>query len=450
MKPSRFGQLTFNLARLLWKTDPTGLPWWKAAGLRALRITYAVGRDLLGGQLNLHAMSLVYTTLLSLIPLLAVSFTFFRAFSLDSGFERLLISYLKPLGEKGEQLATAVVDAVKSLDYTLLGSLGVLFLFYTVFTLIHKIEGAFNFTWHIRYPRKLAQHFEYLSVILLGPLLIFIVFGFTTAVMGTRVVSGLRSIEPVGALFSLTGELVPYLLVIATFTFFYLFVPNTRVKLSSALVGALISGLLWESTSRAFSSIVVTSARYQAVVSSFAIPLLFMIWLYLSWLILLVGAAVAFYHQHPEFLGIAREEVRLSNRVQEKLALLLIYLIGRSHYGDGAPWTAAALAKRVALPLDVVTGVLESLEKGRLVAASGRRDTVYLPARPFEEVRLVEVLDAVRTIEEGPYLNVARVSIEPTVDELDSRLAEARDGVMAETTVKSWVTAPAAEEAVAP
>jgi membrane protein len=315
-----------------------------------------------------------------------------------------------------------------------------------VFSLITKIESAFNFTWHVLHPRKLSQHFEYLSVILLGPLMIFVVFGFTTAVMGTRVVTSLRSIEPVGALFSLTGELVPYLLVIATFTFFYLFVPNTRVKPTSALVGALISGLMWETSSRAFSSIVVTSARYQAVVSSLAIPLLFMIWLYVSWLILLIGAAVAFYHQHPEFLGIAREEVRLSNRVQEKLALLLVYLIGRSHYGDGAPWTAAALAKRVALPLDVVTAVLESLEKGRLVAASGRRETVYLPARPFEEVQLVEVLNAVRTIEEGPYLNVARVSVEPTVDELDDRLTAARNGVMADTTVKAWVTAPVPEE----
>ncbi len=446
MKSSKLGQLTFRLARLLWRTDPADMPWWKAAGLRTLRIGYAVGRDLLGGQLNLHAMSLVYTTLLSLIPLLAVSFTFFRAFNLDSGFEQLLISYLKPLGNKGEQLATAVVDAVKTLDYTLLGSLGVLFLFYTVFTLIHKIEGAFNFTWHIRYPRKLSQHFEYLSVILLGPLLIFIVFGFTTAVMGTRVVGSLRRIEPVGALFSLTGELVPYLLVIATFTFFYLFVPNTRVKVGSAVVGALISGLLWETTSRAFSSIVVTSARYQAVVSSFAIPLLFMIWLYVSWLILLVGAAVAFYHQHPEFLGIAREEIRLSNRVQEKLALLLAYLIGRNHYEGVAPWTAAELAKKVSLPLDVVTAVLESLEKGRLIAASGRRESVYLPARPFEDVQLREVLEAVRTIEEGPYLNVARVSIEPTVDDLDDRLAAARDEILADTTLKAWVTATPTEE----
>ncbi len=447
MSKTPSGPVTFRLARRLWQTDPATLPGWKAAGLRILRIAYAVARDLFGGQLNLHAMSLVYTTLLSIIPLLAVSFTVFRAFQIDSGFERVLLNYLRPLGEQGERLARQVVAAVEGLDYTLLGSVGVLLLFYTVFTLIMKIEAAFNFTWHVRHARKLSQHFEYLAVILIGPLMIFVVFGSTTAVMGTRVVVDLRQIEPVGAIFSLTGEILPYLLVIATFTFFYLFVPNTRVKLGSALVGALIAGLLWEVSSRLFSSIVVTSARYQALVSSLAIPLLFMIWLYVSWLILLIGAAVAFYHQHPEFLGIAREEVRISNRVHEKLALLLVYLIGKSHYSGDSQWTALALARRVALPEDVVTGVLEALEKSGLIAASGRRETVYLPARPFEEVRLGDVLKAVRTVEEGPYLNADRVSVEPEVNELRASLAAATDSALGERTVKEWVTAELPEAA---
>ena len=435
------GNLSFKLARLLWKTDPKTLPWWKAAGVRALRIGYAVGRDLLGGQLNLHAMSLVYTTLLSLIPLLAVSISLATAFGLDVDFEQLLTTYLEPMGEQGAELAALVMDSVKNLNLPLLSSLGVLLLFYTVFTLIQKVERAFNYAWHIRYPRRLSKHFEYLGVFILGPLLIFTAFGLTTAAMGTRVVTELREIEPVGAVFALTGQLVPYLLVIATFTFFYLFVPNTRVKFGSALLGAVFAGILWEAASRLFSSIITTSARYQAIVSGLAIPLLFMIWLYVSWLILLIGAAVAFYHQHPEFLGIDREEVRLSNRVHEKIGLLLVYLIGKSHYGDGDPWTADALAQHMRVPVDVVTAVLESLERKKLIAASGRRENVYLPAKPFEEVRLRQVLRAVRTAEEGPYLNAERVAIEPAVETLTGRLDDAIEGALEDHTVKSWVTA---------
>jgi membrane protein len=442
---SRFEELSFHLGRLLWKTDAQELPWWKSVGLRALRITYAVGRDLVGGQLNLHAMSLVYTTLLSLIPLLTVSFATASAFGLDIDLTELLSSYLNPLGEKGEELSKLVLESVENLNFALLGSLGVLLLFYTVFTLIQKIERAFNFAWHVRYPRRLSKHFEYLGVIILGPLLIFTAFGFTTAAMGTRVVTEIREIEPVGVLFSLTGELVPYLLIIATFTFFYLFVPNTRVKLGSALLGAVVAGVLWEATSRIFSGIVLTSARYQAIVSGLAIPLLFMIWLYASWLILLIGAAVAFYHQHPEFLGIDREQVRLSNRVQEKIGLLLVYLIGRSHYRDDPPWTAEDLARHMTMPVDVVTSVLESLEKSGMIAASGRRESVYLPAKPFEELRIGQVLRAVRTAEEGTYLNAERVAIEPAVEVLSEQLATAVDGALADQTVKSWVTAGESE-----
>ena len=442
---SRFQDLSFRLSRLLWGTDSGKLPWWKAFGLRALRIGYAVGRDLLDGQLNLHAMSLVYTTLLSLIPLLTVSFAVASAFGLDVDLTQLLSRTLQPLGERGEELSKLVLESVDNLNLALLSSLGVLLLFYTVFTLIQKIERAFNFAWHVRYPRRLSKHFEYLGVIILGPLLIFTVFGFTTAAMGTRIVAEIREIEPVGALFSLTGELVPYLLIIATFTFFYLFVPNTRVKLGSALLGAVVAGILWEATSRLFSEIVLTSARYQAIVSGLAVPLLFMIWLYASWLILLVGAAVAFYHQHPEFLGIDREQVRLSNRVHEKIGLLLVYLIGRAHYGDDPPWTAEALAKKMTMPVDVVTNVLEALEKTGMVAASGRRESVYLPAKPFEELRIGQVLRAVRTAEEGPYLNAERVAIEPAIEVLSEQIATAVDGALADQTVKSWVTSEAGQ-----
>jgi membrane protein len=446
MNSTPLGKLSFEVARWLWKTDPAELPRWKAMGIRTLRVAYAVGRDLLDGQLNLHAFGLVYTTLLSLIPLLTVSFAIATAFGLDIDMRLLLERYLQPLGDKGQELSELVVESVKGLNLALLSSLGVLLLFFTVFTLIQKIERAFNFAWHLRYPRRLTKHFEYLGVIILGPLLIFTLFGFTTATMGTRVVTELRQIEPVGALFALTGELVPYLLVIATFTFFYLFVPNTRVKFSSALIGALVAGVAWEAASRIFSSIILSSARYQAIVSGLAIPLLFMIWLYASWLILLVGAAVAFYHQHPEFLGIDREDVRLSNRVQERIGLLIVYLVGKSHYHDEAPWTAAALARRMTMPVDVVTSVIESLEKSRMIAASGRKEVVYLPARPFEEVRVREVVQAVRTAEEGPYLNAERVGVEPAVEALSSTIERAAVEALEDRSVKSWVISGTADE----
>ena len=111
---------------------------------------------------------------------------------------------------------------------------------------------------------------------------------------------------------------VPYLFVIAAFTFVYMFVPNTRVRLGSAASVPWLAGFLWQTVGWGFASFVVASAKYAAIYSGFAILVIFMLWLYLAWLILLVGASIAFYHQHPEYLTMRRRELNLSNRLKER------------------------------------------------------------------------------------------------------------------------------------
>ena len=117
------------------------------------------------------------------------------------------------------------------------------------------------------------------------------------------------------------SRLVPYLLIIAAFTFVYLFMPNTRVRLWPALVGGIVGGIAWQSAGWVFAVFIAGSGNYAAIYASFAILILFMIWLYLSWLVLLFGASVAFYVQHPEYLYMRGGEPRLSNRMRERLGL---------------------------------------------------------------------------------------------------------------------------------
>ncbi len=112
--------------------------------------------------------------------------------------------------------------------------------------------------------------------------------------------------------------------------------PNTRVRLGSALVGATVAGLLWGSVGWAFASFVVTSTKYTAVYSAFATLVFFMIWLYLSWMILLIGATIAFYHQNPEAAAAGHAGAELSPRLKEKLALLVMMLVGRRRYDGGS------------------------------------------------------------------------------------------------------------------
>ncbi len=415
----------------------SSLPWWKVLLIRVLRVFYVVIRDLLEGQLTLRAMSLVYTTLLAMVPLLAVSFSVLKGFGVHNQIEPLLLNFLRPLGERGVEVTSRIIGFVDSVKAGILGSIGFALLIYTVISLIQKIERACNDTWHVNRSRPLSQKFsDYLSVILIGPVLVFSALGITASVMSTTVVQKMVAIKVFGSLMELATKLVPYLLVIAAFTFVYIFVPNTRVRFRSALTGGLVAGVLWETSGWAFASFVVKSAKYTAIYSGFAILIMFMIWLYLSWLIVLVGASVAYYHQHPESVTSYRRELRLSNRMQEKLALLVMFLVGNNYYDNLPALTLEEFAQSLNVPMEALEPIMEALEGYGLLSQTANEPPTYLPARPLDTAELKDVLDAVRGANEIVDLKPQSESAELAVDQLVDHIDQAMAGALRGSTLK--------------
>lgn len=426
--------ITQVLNHFVWGVDLRGMSPWRVGLTRALRLVYAVLRDLAQGQLSLQAMSLVYTTLLSLVPLLAVSFSVLKGFGVHNQIEPLLLNVLEPLGEKGVEITAIVIGFVENVKVGVLGSLGLGLLIYTVIALIQKIERVFNHTWRVERPRPFAQRFsDYLSVILIGPVLVFSALGTTASFMSNTLVQKLVAIQPLGLVVESFAKLIPYLFIIGAFTFVYVFVPNTRVRIRSALLGALVAGVLWQTIGWGFAAFVVSSTKYAAIYSGFAIVVVFMIWLYLAWLILLVGANIAFYHQHPEQLATRRRELQLSIRLKERLSLQAMVLIGRRHYEGGVPWTAAQIAKRLEVPAASVRQVLGGLSEAHLVLTTTIDEvTSYLPGRALETTKIKDLLDVVRASGEDRYLNPTRIpvaaGVESLISEIDAASATALQG----------------------
>ncbi len=421
----------------VWEVELSSLPWWKVLLIRVLRVFYVVIRDLLEGQLTLRAMSLVYTTLLAMVPLLAVSFSVLKGFGVHNQIEPLLLNFLRPVGERGVEVTSRIIGFVDSVKAGILGSIGFALLIYTVISLIQKIERACNDTWHVNRSRPLSQKFsDYLSVILIGPVLVFSALGITASVMSTAVVQKMVAIKVFGSLMELATKLVPYLLVIAAFTFVYIFVPNTRVRFRSALTGGLVAGVLWEASGWAFASFVVKSAKYTAIYSGFAILIMFMIWLYLSWLIVLVGASVAYYHQHPESVTSYRRELRLSNRMQEKLALLVMFLVGNNYYDNLPALTLEEFAQSLNVPMEALEPIMEALEGYGLLSQTANEPPTYLPARPLDTAELKDVLDAVRGANEIVDLKPQSESAELAVDQLVDHIDQAMAGALRGSTLK--------------
>ncbi len=420
--------------------DETDRPHWQRPVISSIRLLWAVSRDLSAGQLTLQAMSLVYTTLLSLVPLLAISFSILKGFGVHNQIEPFLLNALEPLGDRRAEVVSRIVGFVDNVQVGVLGSVGFVLLFYTVISLMQKIEHAFNGVWQVSAKRSLSERFkDYLSVIIVGPVLVFAALGISATVLSDPLMARIISIQPVGMLVELIGHLVPVAMVTLAFTFIYMFVPNTRVRLTAALTGALVAGLLWNAVGWLFAAFVAQANSYTAIYSGFATPIVFMIWLYVGWLILLVGTSIAFYRQHPEYLSGRQLTNDLSAADRDRLALHCLFVIGRRFYsGEPAP-NAEVLGEDLRIPASAVEQVLEPLRQQRLLACTDAEPRGYLPGCPWEAASVDNVLEAVYRAGTGsPGRGV--ISGEQAVDAVLEQRRAALAAAFGGTALRSLVT----------
>ncbi len=424
----------------MWDADVAAMPRWQARVWTGLRIAYALVQEFAGGELNLRAMSLVYTTLLSLVPLLALAFTVFKAFGAYKYLEPALLNALAPLGPKAGEVVGRIIEFVGNVKVGVMGAVGLALLIYTSVSLMQKIEGAFNYTWHVRYQRRLIHRYrDYLAALIVGPVLVIVAFGITANILDNPWVQGVLAFAPVGALYALVTSVLPYLLVIAAFSVFYILIPNTRVRWWPAVVGALVAGALWETVGWGFTAFIVGSARYDAIYSALASLVLFMVWIYVSWLILLIGAAIAYYVQNPEYLTGGEHQFRLSNMLEERLALVAMFLVGQRYYDQGEPWTVEDLAHHCRVPADAMAAVIEPLESDGLLARTDDEPPALLPGTPPDTTPVKRILDAIRGARGVPAL--VRMPTHPQVARLVHEVDAAVDGLLQHRTLKDLVQA---------
>jgi membrane protein len=386
------------------KTAPRS-PW-----LHFLQIVTMAGRDLMAGMITLHAMSLVYTTLLSMVPLLAVSISVLKGFGVHDQLEPALANFLAPIGEKSVEITARIIGFVENMKIGVLGALGLVLLIYTAVSLIQKIEAAFNHAWRLKSSRNLMQRFsDYLSVIMVGPVLVFSAVGITASLGSHHIVEFLNNLPYMSNLLQLLGKLLPFLLVIGAFAFIYLLVPNTRVRIGSALYGAVIAGGMWQTSGILFTSFVSGSAKYTAIYSGFAVMLMFMIWLYLSWVILLIGASISFYHQNPDQLKWHKKDLHLSARLRYQLALQAMVSIARAYdrQSDLDP-SLENLAAYQQVPVVILERMLDALADDGLVALSADKPPRYLPGASLRHIRLLDILRSARDAEDEGQSDVLR------------------------------------------
>jgi len=389
--------LLLKLEKLLWSPRVAEQAEAVQLLIRFIRFGYALLRDVFTSTLTLRAMGLVYITMLSIVPTLGLVFAALKGFGIhQSTLQPLLLNLFQPLGASGIELSNRLMGLVENVEGGFLAGIGLLLLIYTTVSMIHKIESSLNFIWRVRNDRSIVERFgRYLSVVIIGPLLMITAIGLIATIGSNAMVEKMLASSLLGPTAVMAGKLMPYVLVSLAFAFLFWFIPNTRVRFSAALAGGITGGVLWAFSGVAFATFVVNSSHNITIYASFAIIIIALMWLYVSWIILLIGAQTAFYFQNPEYLQLGYRPLNIGNRMREQLALSMMLLVADTFRNAGPAYTSNLIGAKLGLPGILLQPVNQRLVNAGLLEVGSRNQ--LLPARDPGGISVGDVFEAIRS-----------------------------------------------------
>lgn len=392
-------KITHFLEETIWEVDKK-YPFWKEVFYYLFRLCYLVLRGITKNKSAIRATALAYETLLAIVPLIAVMLAIFKAFGGLAQIEERL----KPFIVSNLAAGTGEVVQKYLLEFTEkihagLGVVGFAFLILTVIWLLSTIEAAFNDIWGVQKSRSFLKRFSsYWTIVTIGPIFIAFSVGLTTALQTSPL------IQPYLSYSFMRGFLtfLPHLVIWAMFTLVYIYIPNTHVRFRSALIGGILAGTLWELTRYGYTIYATHTETYKSIYGSLGTLPLFLIWLYLSWAIVLIGAEISFADQNIQTYGQEVKTIQISQKFKETLALYLIASIYERYSLGLGSVTSKDLTDQFKLPVRLINEVLFLLSKTGILLETGDEERYYCPAKPIDSMTVKTVLDDLRSWGESP------------------------------------------------
>jgi len=366
------------------------------------RIAYAAVRGFLVNQLTLRAAALTYLSVLSIVPFLAFAFAVLKGLGAYAGFiEGTLRPYLRTTFGGNPALLGAIELILQFVDRTsvsTLGAVGLLTLVYTSVSLLSSAESALNDVWGARAKRPfLRQLTNYVTLLVTTPLLVVVAATLATAAESSSVVAFLRDTLQLGSVIDVLLRFTSVAVVGTALFALYMILPNVHVRPTSALLGAVVAALLWQGALMVYVRLQVGVASYSALYSVVSAVPVFLVWTYVSWVIVLAGAQVAASHQNARTAAEGFLARTMDQAARESLAVVVGALVARA-FADGRPAPGAGeLARATRLPRAAVAEVLDALVgAGLLARTAGGREPGHVPAHDPSTIRAGELRDAVR------------------------------------------------------
>ncbi|MEE9542601.1 MAG: YihY/virulence factor BrkB family protein [Thermodesulfobacteriota bacterium] len=362
----------------IWRVRLQDLPKKKSFFLSKLRIFVLTLRKFDSDNCSLRASALTFYTLLSIVPVFAMAFGVAKGF----GYENVLRDQLMQRFAGQEEVFAIIIGFAHTLLENTRGGMvagiGVVVLLWTVIKVLYHIECSFNEIWEIKRPRSLKRKLSnYISIMVIGPVLL-IASGSVTVFINSQLVLVTQRdaiLSFMGPFTFLFLKFVPYVLIWAILTFAYIIMPNTKVSFKSALIGAVIAGTCYQFAQWGYINFQVGIARYNAIYGSFAALPLFLIWLEISWLIVLFGSEISYSHQNVYQYEFEHDCMKASPYLRKLLALHVTHLLVKNFSKGGGVMNAERICAALTIPFPLVHQILDELiETGIIIEVKGIND----------------------------------------------------------------------------
>jgi membrane protein len=399
----------------IWRIRLDDLPFGKSFLLRQLRIIILAIRSYDEDRCVLRASSLTFYTLLSIVPILAMFFGVAKGF----GFEKRLQQELFDRFPGQEEILSQVINFANSmLEQTrggLIAGIGLLVLFWSVLKVLGHIEMAFNDIWEVKDNRSWGRKFsDYLAIMLIAPIFI-LMSGSATVFITTRVTQITQEVALLGVLSPLISFLlkfIPYVLMWIVFTLLYIIMPNTRVSFKAGFLGGVVAGTLYQLAQGLYISFQIGAARYNAIYGSFAALPLFLLWLQISWWIVLFGAELSFANQNVDTYEYEPDSLKISSGFKKLLTLQVVHLLIKKFANGDKPLTDSQISDQLKIPIRLVHHIIFDLVESGLVSeicTTANKEFAYQPARDINQLSIQTVLQALdhKGTENIPVANTA-------------------------------------------
>ncbi len=386
----RIDTLRTFLSTTIWELNPETYPLPRRYAVKYLQILVLVVRGFMADLCLQRAAALSYTTILSMVPFFALTFAVLKGLGVQNRLEPLL---LDQVAAGSQDVVSRIVTYINNTNMASLGAIGLVTLLITVISLLGSVEEAFNAIWGVSETRTLQRRFsDYLSVVVSGPLLLFAATSVTTSLQSQTLIRWIMNNTLLGELLIPLFRLVPYVSIWLALIFLYLFIPNTKVRLKSALVGGVLAGTGWEVAQWGYLHFQVGVSKYNAIYGTLAALPVLMVWIYTSWLIVLMGVEIVYAHQNIRTFRREERTAGISPRTRELLALAIMTDITRTFLAGTASWTLDSLAEDLDLPTRIVREITDDLCSAGFLAKTADAAPGFLPGREPDRITVHQIL----------------------------------------------------------